>query len=1162
MRAFREISVPLVILMSHRGHLVVTLLVVLQSLGTGHVLSQDLDEIIRRHIKEPGEDRTATAQLTVELSSDERSKALEIAESMSNEAFRLAEERNLQGAVVITRWVLAIHEEIYGVDHPDTIMTLNNLGALLLGRDDRTGAKYYLKRAFLISKKILGPDHPSTAALLTNLQTLNHSHSLTNQEKQDQLLIEVAELDSGVARLLQAGHPKYSAILAERALRIRKSILGLNNPETATSLNIMGFVIQELGDYTLAESYFERALKIQEIALGPSHPDTATSLNNLGYVLQMTGQFKNAISRLERALEIRERVLSPTDHHIAITLGNLGDIYQQKGEMAKARLYFERSLSIIEMALGPNHPETANSVNNLGILLQVMGDFNGAKQYLERALRILESASGANHPKTALALINLGDLLQTLGGLQDAKPYFERALRIQRQILGPEHPQTALSFIRLGEIQAELGDLKGAYSFLDRALKIREKVLGPEHPNTASSYDYLGNLVRKMGHPAIAQPFYEHSLAIRSKVFGPAHPDMAISLTNLGSVREDMGDLESARGYYEGALAIHEEVFGLKHPRTAVSLSNLGILFRRMNNLKKAQDYLERALAINEKIFGTEHLVTATDLSNLGSLLEFTGDINRAIILLARSLDIREISFAAIIAIGSEQERQMFFQSNVGPDYYAISFRLRAAPNDARAARMALNSILRRKGRILDAAVSGLRLIRSHMSVEDNKLLQMLTKLREARAYLLLHSFASHSSSDYERLQQLDLDIQRITGKLASRSAVLRQKLTPISLEAVQARIPERGSLVEFFVYEPFVDKATDNKRGKREYVVYVLRRSGDPKWIKLGDAEAIDAAADAFRQAVARRQHDVHQLARGLDVLTMEKVRPLLGDSDWLVLSPDGELNLIPFAALLDETGRYLIERYGLSYVTSGRDLLRFGTKIPSQEQPLILGDPDFNASPRFDDSRGKGKRSGEIGALRFQRLPATAKEAQAIARVLQVSEDRILTGDAATEAAIKKLHGPRMLHLATHGFFLPDLPNEHPWDTPTTRNWLSADLDDPLLRSGLALSGFNRWHEAQGANDGMLTALEVTDLDLWGTEVVVLSACETGVGDVRVEPRSLRPASSSGSSRSENTSHELVADSRRTDQRVDGFMVRATPDGCSASRGHAPTATRGPAR
>jgi CHAT domain-containing protein len=321
------------------------------------------------------------------------------------------------------------------------------------------------------------------------------------------------------------------------------------------------------------------------------------------------------------------------------------------------------------------------------------------------------------------------------------------------------------------------------------------------------------------------------------------------------------------------------------------------------------------------------------------------------------------------------------------------------------------------------------------------------------------------------------------------------------------------AALIEFVAYRPFNPNAAkdDEAYGKPHYVAYIVRQQGEIQWKELGEAKAIGEAIAALRQALRDpKRRDTRRLARAVDRLVMQPLRAHLGHTRRLLLSPDGALNLVPFAALVDEGSRYLVERYEFSYLTSGRDLLRFAVKSPSRQPALIVANPDFGerASERQAANLSlTAKPDAKISAtsladLYFRSLRATADEARALKRMLPAAT--VLTADQATEAAVKQARSPDLLHIATHGFFLPDLA---PPPANTRLRGLDGELgpihlpiENPLLRSVLALAGANlRRSGPDQEDDGVLTALEATALDLWGAKLVVLSACDTGLGEVK---------------------------------------------------------------
>jgi CHAT domain-containing protein len=321
----------------------------------------------------------------------------------------------------------------------------------------------------------------------------------------------------------------------------------------------------------------------------------------------------------------------------------------------------------------------------------------------------------------------------------------------------------------------------------------------------------------------------------------------------------------------------------------------------------------------------------------------------------------------------------------------------------------------------------------------------------------------------------------------------------------VQAAIPSGAALIEFAVYRPFDPTAEINSEtyGEPRYVAYIVRSQGEVQGTDLGAVRVIDADITRLREALrdpARR--DVRQLAQALDAKVMKPLRPLLGDATQLLISPDGALNLIPFAALVDERGSYLVERYSLTYLTSGRDLLRLQVARDSKSPAVVLADPAFG-EPQVIEARAGGKGTSKVqldhSQVFFGPLPGVGAEVRALKELLPRAT--FLTRADATKAALKQVRAPRILHIATHGFFLQNDPRlaDRITQTKDTRQLSKqvTNVENPLLRSGLALAGANQ--SVSEDDNGVLTAFEMAHLNLWGTKLVVLSACDTGIGEIK---------------------------------------------------------------
>jgi CHAT domain-containing protein len=355
-----------------------------------------------------------------------------------------------------------------------------------------------------------------------------------------------------------------------------------------------------------------------------------------------------------------------------------------------------------------------------------------------------------------------------------------------------------------------------------------------------------------------------------------------------------------------------------------------------------------------------------------------------------------------------------------------------------------------------------------------------------------------------KELAALEDKVQKLELQVAKKSAAYRTVTQPIELAAIQKVIPSDARLVEIVNYQPWDAKGTYAQRLQmkpRRYVAYVVGQKGDPATIELGEAAPIDKAVEDFRKAVADPDNDrAADLGNALYKLTMGKVVPKLGGSTNILVAPDGALNVVPFSALVDDSKQYLIKKFTFTYLTSGRDLLRLAVKTKAQGGGIVFADPKFDAAaPAPDGGQTRGRRSGDLRSLKWNPLPGTGQEADALVKTMKGL--KVFRGDQATEGALKGVHAPKILHLATHGFFLPDeapppAADQIAPNAPSAKSAGSDQYENPLLRSGLALAGANKL--SSGTDDGVLTALEASGLDLWGTKLVVLSACETGVGKV----------------------------------------------------------------
>jgi CHAT domain-containing protein/Tfp pilus assembly protein PilF len=851
--------------------------------------------------------------------------------------------------------------------------------------------------------------------------------------------------------------------------------------------------------------------------------------------LEKAGQFTEARARAEELLAKRQKRLGPKHVDVADALEIIGELLFNQGEYAKSREYWQRALTIRESLLGSNHVAVADALEGIAVDDRNLGEYEHARPLYERVLRIRRSALGPKSPDTASALNNLGVLYRAVGDYSRARQYYERALVIWRETLGPNDPILAKVLHNLGTLYQRMGARERALPLAEQALAIREKVLSPQHPDIASSLNLLGTLHEANGDYGEAQALYQRALDLRQRALGPHHGDVAMSLNNLAVLYRNQGRLDEARPLFERSLRIREETLGPDHPSVALALRNLGMLQLAAGQYDESRRLVGRALRIRRAAVGAVDAEVATDLAVLAMSYVAQNRLE-ALPLYAQSLEVSEqvLRRDRLGANDELLEDLLKTEQRWRDPIYSLPL---VFPSDARARRLALSCALLRKGRLQNEAKLLARTIsRSLTTPEDHEQLMQLLALRRRIATLELSAIQPKAKSPEEatnvRRRALDessklaADAEAIEDALAQKSAPLR-RLRELPgpravVDTVAHALPPGAVLVELLLFQPLRSAREDwDRQAPEHYLALVLDGTGDVKVTDLGEAQPIDQAAATLHAALGRPGSAPHA-TRALGQLIMSKLEPLIRGHRQLYLAPDGELNLVPFAALEDEHG-LLLDRYGLTYLTSGLDLL------PEPKEPstnvVVVADPDFSAAvspavttrsgdqaqatrsadPAAEDEDAPALPSGDEGTRAmttgWPRLLGTRREAEAIHQLLPQAS--LLLGRDATKTALMRLPPPGILHVATHGWFVEDPDARRPTERSQAAASPAAASVPPnsLLRSALVLAGANGDSSQHNTTDdtGVLTALEMAQMNLWGTQLVVLSACDTGRGLIK---------------------------------------------------------------
>jgi tetratricopeptide (TPR) repeat protein len=972
------------------------------------------------------------------------------------------------------------------------------------------------------------------------------SHEFAEARPQSPAVKEAIKLTQDAHELYKKNEFSKALQLSERALAIREKVLGPQHLGTAQSLHILGCVHREMGDYARALSLIQRALAIIEKTRGPEHPNTATSLSSLAQTYSYMGDHDKALSLYERELAIIEKTRGPEHPDTATSLNNLAQIYRYMGDHDKALSLYERALAIIEKTRGPEHPDTATSLSSLARTYRDMGDYDKAISLYERALVICEKVLGNEHSKTAEILMGLANLhhdisdfakalaayerslsirekvhgyesaetaqctsflallYQAMGDYPKALSLHQKALTIRENIYGPENRKIAQSLRDLGSLHVDMGDNEIALPLYERALAIQEKTLGMQHRDTAASLDLIGGCYLNMGNYSKAISLRERALSILEKCYGPHHLVTITSLVNVASVYNVMGQYTKALPLFERALDIHEKCLGPMHPRTATCLSHVAHTYLYgMRDYAKALPHFERVLMIREKNLGSQHPMTTSSQEVLAKIYYWMGDNALARSHASKAIAAKNRQIQSMLSL-DERTRLAWQEENLS---YWSACVLRADP--------LAELSLRWKGVVLDSLLEDRAL--TVAAGRDPEGAALLDEARALKAKLAKIVIEKDTDAEIANIEKRIGQIQMSLSKRASVGGRVRAA-ADMTIDAVVPALAQGAILVDFIYFR-------DPKLKGDEAACYgAILTGGDgiPRYVRVDGAAAIDRAVDALRNAITEgNEKEVEEKTKFLsEKIWMPLATQIPKDTRQLIICPEAKLNFLSFAALLDHDGRFVAEKFPIAYVGSGRDLTRRPSGKLSKDLTIFAA-PAFDAEgmqpPAKDLITMRSAEADVFGAIHLPPLPGTEVEAKALEAIALESawNATVFTGNQATEAALRGTKQRGVLHLATHGFYLNSFAAATPQDTrgmsvianqsePVPCQ--STKGVDPMRASGVALTGaqqtLKQWSQRkapESENDGILTADEVASLDLDGTWLVTLSACETGVGEAR---------------------------------------------------------------
>lgn len=828
------------------------------------------------------------------------------------------------------------------------------------------------------------------------------------------------------------------------------------------------------GDFKNAIIYGEQSLKLAEAEFGKENDNYAKSLNTLGVIYFNNGKYDKAEKFYIEALNLRKRILGEFNPEYLKTLSNISGLYHTIGEYEKAEKLYYEVLKITAETQGENKGYAYN-LNNLAALKKEKGDFSNAEKLCIQACKIFKETLGEKDPAYATSLNNLAELYKILGNYEKSELIYLESINIRKEVFGENHYLYASSLNNISNLYFVTGDFQKAESYLNEAIRIYRNVYEEKNTEFAILIENLASLYKEMNKFEEAYKLFSEVLIIKKNFLGENNPQYATTLYNLAELYYATGDNKNAESYYLQAHKILKETLGEKHPDYARVLFGCANLYSATGDYKKAREFFSELIKNL-----TSQIKSNFSFMNENEKFKFINTIN----------------------------------SNFESFY---SFALSDYKNNPNITAEVMNLDIAIKGVILSSTSKVKQKVNELIVVYDK-----LSSIKKTLAYAYSLSMTEQISKGIN-ISALEEEANQLEKELTNKSEYYSQEKKVVEWRDIRRELKSNEVIVDFINFRYYNKNWTDSVY----YCALVLR--GDYEYPKMVKLFEMNQVKDILSKNAESKDSYIKNSDISTDLynLLWKSLEQYLKGATKVYISPSGVLNKVSFSALQTNEGELLLDKYKLNYVGNIKDIAGSNWDIVPHESNIrfaaVFGGAEFNLdsseiianrtkfkseelSKTFFAPDEKDKSESGNKKVNWNYLKGTLAECEAISKIIE--RDRIdvrkYTGKDASEDAIKSLsskESPAIIHISTHGFFFSEPQSNFGRDVSGSD--LFKRSDNPLLRSGLILAGANRvWSGSEpieGTEDGILTSYEVSNMDLQNTELVVLSACETGLGDIK---------------------------------------------------------------
>lgn len=898
------------------------------------------------------------------------------------------------------------------------------------------------------------------------------------------------------------------------AMDIREKLLGTNHLDYAVTCTGLGILYITTGKYVKAANLIEQARNIRSKTLGANNAEYARCCFLLAICYSYTGKLNQSESLYIESKQIREKTVGKWTQDYAASCNSLAILYATTGEFAKADPLFLEAKEVMGKVLGKQHPEYISVCSNLAALYGKKGQYYRAESQNLELLDIREIILGKDHDEYAASCFNLGSLYREMGVMDKAEKFFMLAKQVWEKNHGKEFINYANSCNSLSVLYADMGNVEKAILWGSEAKELRKKLLGVENLDYAQSCNNLAVLYKETGDYKNAESLAKEANNLYIQLIGKENIEYAESCNNLATIFLEKGDNTAAEYYLKESRQMLELSVGKMHPEYASSCNNLGFFYKQSGQYDKAKSLLEEAARVRINSLGKEHYMLAETFYNLAGLHANMQQPDSAMSYYVKAFEIQKYNQEKVFLFTSETEKEYYLKqaSYLQSSFFSYLKKYNSSPA------MAYDLVVSNKNLILSSATQLHHQFFYSNDTITSGIYNEWTDLKEQLAFWYskpLKERPAYVKELDDRAQQLEKELVRKTGSVNRNNTKNAWKILQQSLQPNEAAI-------EFISFQ-----YQDEKRWTDSiyYAAIIIKNEyTEPKLVFLFEQKSLDSLLVNKGIGYGRPRINAIYSASVSGKRTLYDViwKPLqdqLEGVSKIFFAPAGSLYKLSFASLPLKKAEVLSDKFELvqvntTAVTAGDSQTHIDTSVSIRLYGGILYDADsltmktvaVRHTRNNQGNRNTPAMLRQTNAPGFNYLPGTEKEVDGISQLARKHYYPIVlsVGNEATEESFKDLSGnnsPVVLHIASHGFFFQD-PSGKIKDQVPGSSVAFKESANPLIRSGLALAGANnawRGQNVSNVEDGILTSYEVSNMYLPNTKLAVLSACETGLGDVQ---------------------------------------------------------------